>query len=45
MLFRLGFLANGEAWGRGRGGGEETPLYNFKANKITHDNALIISNL
>ena len=44
MLFRLGFLANGEAWGRGRGG-EETPLYNFKANKITHDNALIISNL
>ena len=43
MLFRLGFLANGEACGGGGGG--ETLLYNFKASKITHDNALIISNL
>ena len=30
--------------GKGGGGGE-TPLCNFKASKITHDNALIISNL
>ena len=34
MLFRLGFLANGEAWGRGRGGGRRLLSITLKLTKL-----------